>query len=108
MDLFLKFNSEEEAIQYLYDVIPSETNEEGEVIKQTELRPKFKNIDTIGFMYKKTGETEEQKVGDDVIEVPVMEQVDGWHVNVRVVTGENYSSLQKFSITPKAPQRVWA
>ena len=104
MDLFLKFKDEEQALQYLYNVIPAVTNKEGEVTEQMRLEPKFINIDKIGTIYKPTGEKETL---EDGIEVPVMEALPGYHVNVRIVN-EDISELQQFSITPKNPQRVWA
>lgn len=123
MDLFLKFENETQADEYLFNTTPAVTETKETVIKdevlnkngsvktpaviETEIieiapetrTPKFANIDKIGDIYKPTGE-----IVDDV---PVLEKLDGYHVNVRVVDGENASGLEKFAVAPKAPVRVW-
>lgn len=106
MDLFLKFENEEEAIKVLFDIIPAEKNEAGEVVKQQEIRQKFRNTDIIGVIYKQTGEFEEVKDGEPPL--PKVEALPGWHVNVRSESNENVSDLIKYSIKPTNPIRVWA
>ena len=91
MDLYLAFPNESTANSVLYRTVDGETY------------PNYANIDTIGVIYKPTGQTEQTEDG----EVPVMQAVSGWHVNVRVVN-ENTAPLQKYVITPSNPVRVWA
>lgn len=125
MDLFLKFESEAQATQYLYDVTTEYRDEnglpvqpsvsiEGVVIASEGAtpaevkKPKFLNIDIIGDIYKPTGEmTTQQGPSDSQIEVPVMQKLDGYHVNIRLVN-EDASELQQFSVVPSNPVRVWA
>jgi len=38
----------------------------------------------------------------------VMAATPGWHVNVRLVDGEDASSLQPYQVNPATPVRVWA
>lgn len=64
-----------------------------------EYRPLYANISTIGIIYKPTGETDAE--GN-----PVMAALDGWHVNVRVVS-EDPTPLQQYAVTPTLPVRVW-
>jgi len=104
-DLYLSFPDEAAAKAVLYRIEGAvEANEE----MGTEAQPghevaNFANIDTIGVIYKATGETTEQ----DGMTVPVMASITGWHVNVRLVDGEDGSSLAPFAITPATPTRVW-
>lgn len=83
MDLYLKFPDEATALAALYadDV------------------PKFRNIDTIGVISKRTGGTDEE---------PVFTTVPGWHVNVRALDDEDVSGLETFVTNPATPVRVWA
>lgn len=122
-DLFLKFETETQADEYLFNITPAVTETKETIIKNEVLNkdgsvktpaiintevieitpetrtPKFANVDKIGTIYKPTGE-----VVDDV---PVMEALDGYHVNVRVVDSEDSSGLEKFVVAPKNPVRVW-
>lgn len=81
-DLYLKLSDEAAATAALYD---------GDV-------PKFRNIDTIGVIMKRTGGTDEE---------PVMTAVPGWHVNVRALADEDVSGLEMFVTNPVTPVRVW-
>lgn len=58
-------------------------------------------IDTIGIIYKPTGET---LLGEDG-EYPAMASIDGWHVNVR---GPEAPELEPYLVEVKTPARVWA
>jgi hypothetical protein len=65
-------------------------------------KPNYDNIDIIGAIYRPTGEVETV----DGMEVPVMADVGGYHVNVR-----NYSptdTLDTYIVVPKNPVRTWA
>lgn len=65
--------------------------------------PRYHNIDTIGVIYN-TGAT---LTGEDGIEYPEMQAIDGWHVNVWVLPEEDATALQPYVITPTNPVRVW-
>lgn len=109
MDLFLKFENEAQAIQALFTVSDAVTDEKGEVVRQTELHRKYKNVDTIGVIYKPTDEMEEvTSPGGEVRIVPKVAAIDGWHVNVRVDSDEDATPLLEFAVQPKQPMRVWA
>jgi len=84
IDLYLKFANEAAATAVLY----------------TDGNPNFANIDTIGVISKPTGEVDAE--GN-----PVMVELDGWHVNVRV-TVEDPAPLEQYALTPTIPVRVWA
>lgn len=105
IDLFLSFEDEAQAKAVLYRIEGAvEANEELGVQAQPGYEvSNFANIDTIGIIYKPTGETTEQ----DGIDVPVMAPITGWHVNVRLVPDEDGSSLQPYQVNPATPMRVW-
>lgn len=81
-DYFLKFPDEAAANAVLYTPAPEVESEEP--VPPT---PKYANIDTLG----------------------VIEGYEGWHVNVRVVLGqEDGEPLVPFCVYPVVPRRVWA
>jgi hypothetical protein len=88
IDLYLKFDSEAEATAVLYD----------------DEMPRYTNIDTIGLIYRPTGEMLKSKEG----EYPEMAAIPGWHVNVRLVEGEDSSQLNPYTVQVENPVRVWA
>ena len=97
-DYLLKFESETQANSVLYTQVPTTFDEEGEPTEWMN-KPNYDNIDIIGTIYKPTGETDEE--GN-----PIMEALDGYHVNVR-----NYSptdTLDTYIVVPKNPVRTWA
>lgn len=110
IDLYLKFADEGEAnnilftLQTVRDYDRELTQEEealGEdnfAIKHVHIA-KYMNIDTIGVIYQKPPED----AGEDYVPVPE----EGWHVNVRVVEGEDAAPLEQYAVTPAAPVRVW-
>jgi hypothetical protein len=102
-DVYLKFESESQANSILYEVIEYEdpTNES---LMISEMRPLYQNIDTLGIISEPTGET---TIQDDV-EVPIMQAIPGWHVNVRLVEDENLEALIPYQVFPTVPRRVWA
>jgi hypothetical protein len=98
-DLYLKFADEAESIAVLYTEVPTEWNEEGEPIAWY-TQPNYANIDTLGILYV------EQPIPDpENPPEPIPE--DGWHVNVRLVDGEDAEVLEPFSVHPTVPRRVW-
>jgi hypothetical protein len=103
MDKYLAFTDEAAAKAVLYRIEGAvEATEDTEAVEGYEVA-NYANIDTIGIIYKPTGETTEQ----DGMAVPVMASIDGWHVNVRVVD-EDAEALQAFEVHPATPLRVWA
>jgi hypothetical protein len=102
-DLYLAFTDEAAANAVLFTQEPTEWDEEGNATA-FEPRQSYRNIDTIGVIYKPTGETTEQ----DGMAVPVMAAIPGWHVNVRLVDGEDAEPLRAFEVHPTVPRRVWA
>lgn len=108
-DLMLKFASEEEATQNLYDKVATawdNDDPESPIETEWEYRSRFRNIDTLGVIYK-GGSWDE---GGNEVETPVA--VDGWHVNVRCLCseGESCEHLEAFVVSPEpsTPRRVWA
>lgn len=104
-DYYLSFTDEAQAKGVLYHT-------EGAVEANPELGieadpgqevANFANIDIIGTIYKPTGERVQTEQG----ETPVMAPIPGWHVNVRVVDGEDGSVLEAYSVSPTTPMRVW-
>lgn len=86
-DYYLSFSNEAAARAVLY----------------TEGERNYANIDTIGVIYKATGATTEQ----EGMTFPVMAAIPGWHVNVRLVDGEDASAIEPFKVQPATPMRVW-
>jgi len=106
-DLMLKFDDEAQAKAYLYEEVPTawdNTDPENPVVTETESRPLFRNIDTLGVIY--TGGSWDEE--GNQIEAPAAE--DGWHVNLRCLEGENAVPLYGFIVTPTpaTPRRIWA
>jgi hypothetical protein len=107
-DLYLKFTDKAQADSVLYTTTPvlAVVDMEGNVITpagEDIVTPNFANIDIIGTIYNPTGEVETV----DGMEVPVMAALDGFHVNIRAVDGEDTSALTSFAVVPSVPARVW-
>jgi hypothetical protein len=91
-DYYLKFDSEAQAEIVLWNI-------------QNEDRiPKFRNTDVIGIIYEATG----NMIMQEAAELPEMVAIPGWHVNVRVIDGEDGAALDVYQVFPQAPRRVWA
>lgn len=99
-DFYLKFASEEEARSVLYTVTPAVLNEEGEVVTEETVKPNFANIDILGVLYEPSGSLDEDGY-------PILQPMQGWHVNVRVIDGEDATGLQQYAVVPSVPRRVW-
>jgi hypothetical protein len=102
-DLYLAFPDQAAADVVLYTTHAAVTDEEGNVTAEAYVTPNYANIDTIGLIYKPTGE---MLMGEDG-EYPEMEAIEGWHVNVRLVDGEDAEALEPFEVSPQTPVRVW-
>jgi hypothetical protein len=103
IDLYLKFADEAQSIDVLYakkeEVVTTEDGEEYILVPDL-TKPLFANVDVIGVIYEPM---------PDPLPEPPPEPValQGWHVNVRVVAGEDAEPLQQFSVVPQSPRRVW-
>lgn len=85
-DYYLKFDSEEQAREMLFQ----------------EDTPRYTAIDLIGDVYKFTGTFIETEEGS----FPETQKVPGYHVNVR--HQELAPELDAFSVVVATPVRVWA
>lgn len=104
-DYYLSFTDEAQANAVLYrteGAVAADPEMGVEAVEGYEVA-NYRHIDTIGVIYKPTGETTEQ----EGITVPVMAAIPGWHVNVRLVDGEDASALQPYQVNPATPMRVW-
>lgn len=101
-DLYLKFDSEAQAKSVLYRMegAIAADSETGIEAKDGYEVGNYANIDVIGTIY-------ESQVITDPDNLPEPVALDGWHVNVRVVAGEDDTSLVPYSIVPTQPRRVW-
>lgn len=102
MDYYLQFESEAAANAVLFTQEPTEWDEEGNATAW-EPRQSYRNIDTIGVIYKPTGEMLQGEDGP----YPATAPIEGWHVNVRLVGGENGAVLDSYKVNPSTPMRVW-
>ena len=98
MNMNLKFTDEAAAKSILYRVEGAVEASEGIEAQEGYEVANFRNIDTIGVIYERTGGTDEE---------PVMTALDGWHVNVFVLPDEDATPLQPFTVFPATPVRVW-
>ena len=109
-DFYLKFASEEEARTVLYTVTPAvyEVDEEGNttdvVVTEEQVKPNYMNIDVLGVIYERIVEP----ITDPEITTAPL-PLEGWHVNVRVVDGEDGEPLEAFKVNPEPMtwRRVW-
>ena len=99
-DFYLKFASEEEANSVLYTVTPAVLSEDGEVVTEEQVKPNYMNIDVLGVLYEKQEIVDPENPPEPI-------PLEGWHVNVRVVDGEDATPLQPFSVVPTLPRRIW-
>jgi len=107
-DYYLKFANEAEANGVLYTEVPTEwdnTDPESPVVTATELRANYRNIDVLPLVVATEGSYDEE--GN---ELTAPTYVDGYHVNVRALEGEDGSALEAYEVnpTPNTPARVWA
>jgi len=100
-DFYLKFADQAEADSILYTVTPSVETEEGAVSADALITPNYQNIDVLGVIYVY------QPIPDpENPPTPIPEE--GWHVNVRLVDGEDGDILVPFEVHPTVPRRIWA
>ena len=109
-DYYLKFADEAECRATLFDKVaiawePQDDPEAERVAIDWEDRPKFKNIDILPLVVDQAGTYDEE--GNE-LSAPVY--VDGYHCNVRALSGEPVDDLAPFALdpAPATPARVWA
>lgn len=88
MDYYLKFETEQQAIAVLFNPVATEDGAEIMLI------PRYLNTDVIGLLFDEM----------DGEQIPI----DGWHVNVRLVPGEDSQALEPYRVQPTHPRRVFA
>jgi hypothetical protein len=96
-DLYLSFPDQATADAVLYTTHDAVTDEEGNVTAEAYVTPNYANIDTLGILYERQDDPEAEPV-----------PIPGWHINIRLVDGENAEPLQEFEVHPTLPRRVWA
>lgn len=103
-DFYLCFTNEAEARPVLYTAHPAVTDEEGNVTQEAYTTPNYANIDVLGVLYNDDVVLDEE--GDVVTPAT---PIDGWHVNVRAVPGEDAAALEPFRVDPEPMmwRRVW-
>lgn len=104
IDYYLRFTSEEEAFTAL--------KEAGYVTKDLQgneiiaIATHEYAVDQIGVIYR-GGQWGFNENGPYTIEEPI--KLDGWHINIRMVSGDIAENLLSFVIpTPQSPYRVFA
>lgn len=95
IDFYLKFPDETTAQSVLYTVTPQVTDQDGNVVEEESTKANFINIDVLGTLYSTPVEGEE----------PVA--LDGYHVNVRALDGEDTTELEQYAVVPQFPRRIW-
>ncbi len=95
-DFYLAFTDEAAAKAVLYRIEGAvEATEDTEAVEGYEV-PNYANIDTLGVLYERQDDPEAKPVA-----------IPGWHVNIRLVDGEDAESLEPFAVHPETPMRVW-
>jgi hypothetical protein len=67
------------------------------VLYGEESKPNYANIDTLGVLYERQDDPEAEPIA-----------LPGWHINIRLVEGEDAEALQAYEVHPTLPRRVWA
>lgn len=88
MDYYLKFETEQQAIAALFNLIATEDGAEPVLVQR------YRNTDVIGVLF--------DEVDGELI------PLEGWHVNVRLVPGEDSQVLEPYRVQPTHPRRVFA
>lgn len=110
-DFYLKFSDEAEAKSVLYRAgigldASQELQRRGEEPPLPAPTPEFvaryQNIDVLGVIYNNDAVLD----ADGNVLTPAT-PLDGWHVNVRLVDGEDAAVLEPFAVVPTQPRRVW-
>jgi hypothetical protein len=96
MDYYLAFPDQAAADAVLYTTHDAVTDEEGNVTAEAYVTPNYANIDTLGVLYERQDDPEAEPV-----------PLPGWHINIRLVDGEDAEALQAYEVHPTVPRRVW-
>jgi len=96
-DLYLAFPDQAAADAVLYTKHDAVTDEDGNVTAEAYVTPNYANIDTLGVLYERQDDPEAEPI-----------PLPGWHINIRLMEGENAEILQSFQVNPTLPRRVWA
>jgi len=97
IDLYLAFPDQAAADAVLYTAHDAVTDEQGNVTAEAYVTPNYANIDTLGVLYERQYDPEAEPI-----------PLPGWHINIRLIEGENAEVLQSFQVNPTLPRRVWA
>jgi hypothetical protein len=104
IDYYLKFSTEEEAFQAFKEAGYTSQDENGKefVISATHQVC----VDLVGTIYR-GGKWDMNEQGEMItIEEPV--KLDGYHVNVRILSGDIAENLNQFAVDdPKNPHRIF-
>ena len=106
-DYYLAFPDKATAEGVLYTDTPiawDNTDPENPVVTETELRPNFRNIDTLPLIAEQEGQYDPE-TGEELV-APVYSPL--YHVNVRALPSEDTTALEAYAVTPNTPARVWA
>jgi hypothetical protein len=95
-DYYLAFPDQAAADAVLYTTHDAVTDEEGNVTAEAYVTPNYANIDTLGILYERQDDPEAEPI-----------PLPGWHINIRLVEGEDAEALQAFEVHPTLPRRVW-
>jgi hypothetical protein len=96
MDYYLAFPDQTAADAVLYTTHDAVTDEEGNVTAEAYVTPNYANIDTLGVLYERQDDPEAEPI-----------PLPGWHINIRLVEGEDAEALQAYEVHPTVPRRVW-
>jgi hypothetical protein len=102
-DFYLAFTDEAAAKAVLYRIegaVEADPEQGIEAVEGYEV-PNYANIDTLGVLYERQEVTDPDNPPEPI-------PIPGWHVNVRVVEGEDPTALQAYEVHPATPLRVWA
>jgi hypothetical protein len=102
-DYYLKFPDKTTAYSVLYHTEGAVEADPEMGIEASPGHPvaNYTNIDVLGVLYI------EQDIPDPE-NPPTPVAMDGWHVNVRAISGEDEEALEPYAITLATPRRVWA
>jgi hypothetical protein len=100
-DFYLAFPDQAAAKAVLYRIEGAvEATEDTEAVEGYEVA-NYANIDTLGVLYERQDVIDPENPPEPI-------PLPGWHINIRLVEGEDAEPLQAFEVHPTVPRRVWA